>query len=179
VRKLARSTVFYIILAVLALVLVSALFRGGSDREKLSLTTFERKLAAGQVRNADVSDRDHTIEGVLSDSEGTKYKTTFADRDTSNVLNELRKAPNHPDFKVTQRKDALWLTLLQQFLPFLLLVGVFLIFMNAMQGGGNRVMQFGKAKPKVVNKDQPKVTFADVAGADEAVEELQEIKEFL
>src|SRR5438132_6012076 len=51
--------------------------------------------------------------------------------------------------------------------------------MNAMQGGGNGVMQFGKAKPKVVSKDQPKVTFADVAGADEAVEELQEIKEFL
>jgi cell division protease FtsH len=50
---------------------------------------------------------------------------------------------------------------------------------NQMQGGGNRVMQFGKAKPKMVNKDQPKVTFADVAGADEAVAELQEIKEFL
>jgi cell division protease FtsH len=179
VRKLARSTVFYIILAVLALVLVSALFRGGSDREKLSQTTFERKLAAGQVRNAEVSDRDHTVEGALHDSAGTKYKVTFADRDTSTVLNELRHAPNHLDFKVTQRKDALWLTLLQQFLPFLLLVGVFLIFMNAMQGGGNRVMQFGKAKPKIVNKDEPKVTFADVAGADEAVEELQEIKEFL
>ena len=51
--------------------------------------------------------------------------------------------------------------------------------MNAMQGGGNRVMQFGKAKAKQVSKDQPKVTFADVAGADEAVAELQEIKEFL
>jgi cell division protease FtsH len=179
VRKLARSTIFYIVLAVLALVLVSALFRGGSDREKLSLTTFERKLAAGQVHDATLSDRDHEVTGALSDAAGTKYKVTFADRDTTNVLNELRHAPNHPDFKVTQRKDALWLTLLQQFLPFLLLVAVFLIFMNAMQGGGNRVMQFGKAKPKVVDKDQPKVTFADVAGADEAVEELQEIKEFL
>jgi cell division protease FtsH len=179
VRKLARSTVVYIVLAVLALVLISALFRGGSDREKLSLTTFERKLAAGQVHDATLSDRDHEVTGALSDAASTKYKVTFADRDTTTVLSELRHAPNHPDFKVTQRKDALWLTLLQQFLPFLLLVAVFLIFMNAMQGGGNRVMQFGKAKPKVVDKDQPKVTFADVAGADEAVEELQEIKEFL
>jgi len=126
-----------------------------------------------------VSDRDHEVTGTLTDNANTKYKVTYADRDSTNVLNELRRAPNHPDVKVTQRKDALWLTLLQQFLPFLLLVAVFLIFMNAMQGGGNRVMQFGKAKPKVVNKDQPKVTFADVAGADEAVEELQEIKEFL
>jgi cell division protease FtsH len=72
-----------------------------------------------------------------------------------------------------------WWAILQTFLPFILLIGVFLFVMNAMQGGGNRVMQFGKAKPKVVNKDQPQLTFADVAGADEAVEELQEIKEFL
>ncbi len=178
-RKLARSTIFYIVLVVVALVLIGTLLRGGSDREKLSLSTFERKLDSGQVRSADVSDRDHTITGNLADAAGTKYKVTFADRDTTNVINELRKAPNHPDVKVTQRHDPLWLTLVQQFLPFLLLVGVFLIFMNAMQGGGNRVMQFGKAKPKVVNKDEPKVTFADVAGADEAVEELQEIKEFL
>jgi cell division protease FtsH len=179
VRKLARSTVFYIVFAVVALILISALFRGGSDREKLSLSSFERKVASGQVRTAEVSDRDHSVKGALTDNANTKYTVTYADRDSTNVLNELRKAPNHPDVKVTQRKDALWLTLLQQFLPFLLLVAVFLIFMNAMQGGGNRVMQFGKAKPKVVNKDQPKVTFADVAGADEAVEELQEIKEFL
>jgi len=179
VRKLARSTVFYIVLAVVALILISALFRGGSDREKLSLSSFERKVASGQVRTAEVSDRDHSVKGTLNDNPSTKYTVTYADRDSTNILNELRKASNHPDVKVTQRKDALWLTLLQQFLPFLLLVGVFLIFMNAMQGGGNRVMQFGKAKPKVVNKDQPKVTFADVAGADEAVEELQEIKEFL
>jgi cell division protease FtsH len=179
VRKLARSTVFYIVFAVVALILISALFRGGSDREKLSLSSFERKVASGQVRTAEVSDRDHSVKGALTDNANTKYTVTYADRDSTNVLNELRRAPNHPDVKVTQRKDALWLTLLQQFLPFLLLVAVFLIFMNAMQGGGNRVMQFGKAKPKVVNKDQPKVTFADVAGADEAVEELQEIKEFL
>jgi len=177
VRKLVRSSVFYIVLAVVALLLISALFRGGSDREKISLSTFERRLASGQVRSAEVSDRDHEIKATLTD--GTKVRTTFVTEDGDNVVNNLRRAPNSPEVKVTQRKDALWLTLLQQFLPFILLVGVFLIFMNAMQGGGNRVMQFGKAKPKVVNKDQPKVTFADVAGADEAVEELQEIKEFL
>jgi hypothetical protein len=81
--------------------------------------------------------------------------------------------------RVDHQKDPLWWVLLQTFLPFLLLIGAFLFIMNTMQGGGNRVMQFGKAKPKLVSKDQPKVTFADVAGADEAVEELQEIKEFL
>ena len=64
-------------------------------------------------------------------------------------------------------------------LPILLIVGLLFFFMNQMQGGGSRVMQFGKSKAKLVAKDTPKTTFADVAGADEAIEELQEIKEFL
>ena len=61
----------------------------------------------------------------------------------------------------------------------MLIVGLLFFFMNQMQGGGSKVMQFGKSKAKVVSKDTPKTTFADVAGADEAVEELEEIKEFL
>jgi cell division protease FtsH len=64
-------------------------------------------------------------------------------------------------------------------LPLLLILGLFWFLMGQMQGGGSRVMNFGKSRAKLVNKDMPKVTFADVAGADEAVEELQEIKEFL
>src|SRR3546814_4072344 len=62
-------------------------------------------------------------------------------------------------------------------LPLLLLFGLFLFFLNAMQGGGSRVMQFGKAKAKQLSKDHPKVTFDDVAGCDEAVEELHERSE--
>ncbi|MDQ3612149.1 MAG: ATP-dependent zinc metalloprotease FtsH, partial [Actinomycetota bacterium] len=64
-------------------------------------------------------------------------------------------------------------------LPILLILGLLFYFMTQMQGGGSRVMQFGKSKAKMVSKDSPKTTFADVAGADEAVEELHEIKEFL
>src|SRR3546814_17389141 len=60
-----------------------------------------------------------------------------------------------------------------------LLIGVFLFLLNSMQGGGGKVMQFGKSKARQVSKDEPKVTFADVAGCNEAVEELYEIKEFL
>ncbi|NNF63124.1 MAG: ATP-dependent zinc metalloprotease FtsH [Acidimicrobiia bacterium] len=65
------------------------------------------------------------------------------------------------------------------FFPYILLIGIFIFILMQFQGGGNRVMQFGKAKAKQVTKDTPKVTFADVAGAEEAVEELHEIKEFL
>ncbi len=70
-------------------------------------------------------------------------------------------------------------SILATVLPFILILGIFFLLMNNMQGGGGRVMQFGKSKAKMVSKDAPKVTFADVAGADEAVEELREIKEFL
>ena len=85
------------------------------------------------------------------------------------------------DLDVDAQGESFWLILLYQCLPILLLIGVFVYFMGGMMGGagGGRAMGFGKAKARQVNKDQPQVTFADVAGADEAVEELQEIKEFL
>ena len=75
--------------------------------------------------------------------------------------------------------QSLLTSLLINLLPIILLVVLFFFVMNQMQGGGSRVMQFGKSKAKLVSKDTPKTTFADVAGADEAVEELEEIKDFL
>ena len=77
------------------------------------------------------------------------------------------------------QKGSLWLSVLFQFLPIILIVGFFFLLMQQMQGGGNRVMSFGKSKARLVTKDQPKITFADVAGLDEAIEELHEIKEYL
>ena len=70
-------------------------------------------------------------------------------------------------------------SLLFSILPIIIILGLFWFLMGQMQGGGNRVMQFGKSRAKLATKDTPKVTFADVAGCDEAIEELQEIKEFL
>ena len=72
-----------------------------------------------------------------------------------------------------------WVALLGSFLPFLLLIGFWIFLMNRMQGGGSKVMSFGKSRAKRMAPDSPKIGFKDVAGVDEAVEELQEIKEFL
>ena len=72
-----------------------------------------------------------------------------------------------------------WLSLLTYILPFILLLGFWIFLMNSVQGGGSRVMSFGKSRAKRLSVDSPKVTFRDVAGVDEAVEELHEIKEFL
>ena len=72
-----------------------------------------------------------------------------------------------------------FVSILATILPLIIILGLFWFLMSQMQGGGSKVMQFGKSKAKLANKDTPKVTFADVAGVDEAVEELLEIKEFL
>src|SRR3712207_174318 len=81
------------------------------------------------------------------------------------------------DTKVT--KDSIFVSLLVNLLPIAVLVILLLLFMSQMQGGGSRVLNFGKSKAKLISKDMPKTTFSDVAGADEAVEELHEIKDFL
>ena len=176
-KKLFRSAPFWIGVAVVTLLVLSGVFRGDGGRKTLRLDEFERRVAEGQVKTATIADRDGTITGELRD--GTKYRTTYVREDAPAVVEQLRRSQQVPEVKVDHQKDPLWWTILQTFLPFLLLIGAFLFVMNTMQGGGNRVMQFGKARAKQVSKDQPKVTFADVAGADEAVEELQEIKEFL
>ncbi|MFN2607229.1 MAG: ATP-dependent zinc metalloprotease FtsH [Acidimicrobiales bacterium] len=173
--KFLRRPAVYIAVALVAILVIGGFFRRGADATKLRLDQFEAKVAAGQVRSATVDDRSASIKGTLAG--GEKYTVNYVKADAPKIVDELRAAG--VERKVDHQNDPLWWTLVQTLLPFVLLVGAFLFVMNTMQGGGSRVMQFGKAKPKTLNKDQPKVTFADVAGADEAVEELQEIKEFL
>ncbi|MEX2659783.1 MAG: ATP-dependent zinc metalloprotease FtsH [Acidimicrobiales bacterium] len=176
-HKLRRSPVFWVVLALVVLLVASQTLRGSEDREALRFDEFVDRVEAGQVAEADISvgERTSEITGELTD--GTPYRTEFV-TESSDRVTELLRTAEVPQ-EISQEEGNIWLSLLFNFLPFLLIIGVFLFFLNSAQGGGNRVMQFGKAKAKQVTKDQPKVTFTDVAGADEAVEELQEIKEFL
>jgi len=96
--------------------------------------------------------------------------------DLATLLNEHVPSSG---YNVVESKESWIVSALVDLLPFVLLVAVFLFLMNQMQGGGSRVMNFGKSRAKLMTKDTPKTTFADVAGVDEAIEELQEIKEFL
>src|SRR5947199_9062186 len=182
-KKFLRSPVFYVLFALLALLILSNAIKGGSSSEKLSLSQLQDQVAKGNVRTAILSDPDSVKGELIQPINGhttlkytSKYPAQYADELTA----QLRNATN-PEIVVESKpkKDNVWLSYLLSFLPFILLVGVFFFFVNSMQGGGSKVMQFGKARAKQVSKDQPKVTFADVAGADEAVQELQEIKEFL
>jgi cell division protease FtsH len=174
-RKVFRSAAFYVVLALLALAIASSFLSSSDKREKLALSKFETFVAEGKVKTAELVDGDDRIRGELTD--GRKYEAHYPAEYSDELTTELKAA--HISYDTKKQKDNVWLSLLFNFLPFIVIFGAMLFIINSMQGGGNRVMQFGKAKAKQVSKDQPKVTFADVAGADEAVAELQEIKEFL
>ena len=129
------------------------------------------------MATATIKDESHVVQGKLRDD--TEYTATFPAEYTDELVDEINEAKPAIEVKVDQQGDSLWTGLLFSLLPTVLLIGAFLLVMNAVQGGGKGVMQFGKSKAKQVDKNAPPVTFADVAGCDEAVEELQEIKEFL
>jgi cell division protease FtsH len=174
-KRVLRGAGVYVVLAVIALLVLTTLFNGGSSRKKLSLTAFETEVASKQVKAAEVIDGSGKVQGQLRN--GQKYEVRFPAEYADELTQKLLAADIDVETKA-EKSNAL-LNFILGMLPFVLIIGAFIWILNSMQGGGNRVMQFGKAKAKVVSKDSPKITFADVAGADEAVAELQEIKEFL
>ncbi|HUF34031.1 MAG TPA: ATP-dependent zinc metalloprotease FtsH [Acidimicrobiales bacterium] len=177
-HKVVRSVAFWVVLALVVVVGAAQVLTGGGDeRQELRYDEFRDRVVAGEVADAavDIGDRTSTITGELVN--GTTYETTFATESSDRVTSLLDEADL--PYTVDTEEGSFLVSMLISLLPFVLILGIFLFFINSMQGGGNKVMQFGKSKAKPVAKDQPKVTFADVAGSDEAVEELQEIKEFL
>jgi cell division protease FtsH len=149
--------------------------RPGPDVERLTLDEFEEAVIGGDVDTATIRDRSHSVSGELQD--GERYKVSFP-AEYGDELTTLLRA-NDVEVDTDQRGEPLWLSLLLNLLPILLLFGLILFLMNSMAPGGSRVAGFGKSRAKRLTGDEPRVTFADVAGADEAVEELLEIRDFL
>ncbi len=171
-----------ILSVVLAVVLAGGLIAwwqlgSGDGRESLTFDEFTSLIDSGDVATAEIKDRDNRVVGELSD--GTKYESDYVAEFSDELTTRLTEADPPIAIEVDQQRDSFWVNMLLSLLPVLILVGVFLFFLNALQGGGSRMMQFGRAKARRVSKDQPTVTFDDVAGAEEAVEELREIKDFL
>jgi cell division protease FtsH len=175
-KRLVRSRwVFVALAAVVGLILLFAL-QGGGSRNTLTLSQFESALGTrGEVVTATIHDGSDQVTGKLKN--GTAYVVSYPDRLTDTLTAKMLTSGAR--VTVEHAKSNVWLSFLNYWAPVLLIAGLFLYWAYSMQGGGSRVLQFGKSKAKPAGKDQPKVTFADVAGADEAVAELQEIKEFL
>jgi cell division protease FtsH len=175
-KRVLRSRVTYVVLALIAVLALFSALRGSPDRTTLSLSQFDQDLATkGMVVSATIHDSSDEVTGKLAD--GTSYVVQYPDRLTESLTTKL--LASGATVTTSHSKSNPWLTILEDALPFVLLFAGFIVLLNLMQGGSRGVMNFGKAKAKTAGKDQPKVTFADVAGADEAVAELLEIKEFL
>jgi cell division protease FtsH len=175
-RRIFRGPIVYLLVVLAGLWLFLSFATRGPQAIKLSLNDFRSDVTAGRVDSASFLERDLKIAGKFRS--GGHYETTFPKGYEETLTKELLDAGVSVNSD-PQKGSLILSTLLTVILPILVLGGLLLLFMNHTQGGGSRVMAFGKAKAKVVSKDQPKTTFADVAGVDEAIEELQEIKEYL
>ncbi|GGM19417.1 ATP-dependent zinc metalloprotease FtsH [Promicromonospora citrea] len=143
-----------------------ALMVEGEQRVELELST-AFKAEEGEGDQAEEVDHGTTVEFFYTQPQGDRVEDAIVTADPADGF----------DSEVPQ--PSFWSSMLSVLIPFLLIGVVFWFLLSRAQGGGNRVMGFGKSKAKLASKDTPQVTFADVAGVDEAVEELQEIKEFL
>jgi cell division protease FtsH len=179
VNRTARTILVYLAVIFIVVMGFQIVFNQATKPTELSLTEFETALARGNVEDGVVMrDRSNELTGTIREgAETTDFIVTYPGDYAETLTNELQEAGI--EFSVDGENPTLFEWFLTAILPYLLIFGLFIFIIMQMQGGGNRVMQFGKSKAKQVSKDAPKVLFTDVAGADEAVEELEEIKEFL
>ncbi|WP_329456417.1 ATP-dependent zinc metalloprotease FtsH [Streptomyces sp. NBC_01497] len=188
VKRYFRGPVMWIVLAVLAVVVLMNVVSTGGGYKTVDTGQVVQAIDKNQAEQAKLTTGDDQVIKVdLKNGQkvagSDKIQASYIGSQGSALAKELQQKFNaghiSKGYTVSPSKQSPFLSVVLSLLPFVLLVVVFLFLMNNMQGGGSRVMQFGKSKAKLITKDTPKTTFSDVAGADEAVEELQEIKEFL
>src|SRR5216110_2808362 len=168
----------FVLLGVMLWKLVSA--NGGQAREEQpSYSEFMAKVEAGDVKEVTVylGQLSYDLQGEYIRPANRKFQVTIAKEDAPNVTKALRDKAVQIHVKEVRSAD--WVLLLLNGLPLLLLVGFCLFLMRQMQAGGNKALSFGKSRARLLSAQQKKATFKDVAGTDEAKEELQEIIEFL
>ncbi len=181
VKKLLRGPILYILLAVVAVWVGSTLITMSGFRE-ISTQQGLEFLEDGKVAEATIVDIEQRVDLTLTskdDEFGEQVQFYYVEPRGAEVIEAVTQASPKDGFTDQVPQPNWFLSTLGFLLPLLLIGAFFWLMLSGMQGGGNKVMQFGKSKAKLVSKETPQVTFADVAGSDEAIEELQEIKDFL
>lgn len=175
-NRVFKNLAIYLLIVLIAVSVIRLTTPTGEQPRELTLTALMADIDQGKIRSADVTLREdiYIITGELKTGEPF----------TANIPPnpELLQRMVDKGIEVTpipKPEPAWWTGLLGTFLPILLIVGLILFMMQQTQGGGNRVMQFGKSKARLQTGEKSKVTFADVAGVDEVREELEEVVEFL
>jgi cell division protease FtsH len=177
VRRFFRSAAFPILIVVVLAFFAQRLISPGASHETPDYNTFVQRVNSDQIESVTWNTKDNSLN--VKQNDGTSYDEAYPDSDAAQaqLLNTLQQ--HNVKTEIKGKGGSSLLSLLTYILPFLLFFAFWIFLMNQMQGGGSRVMSFGKSRAKRMSVDAPKITFRDVAGADEAVQELHEIKEFL
>jgi cell division protease FtsH len=180
VKRIFRGPWVWIVVAVVGVLLALQFLAPNGGYKEINTSTMSTYISDGTVKTVTFVDRDQVIQAELDN--GQKVTASWVLGQQRGLVAKAQAGVakgNIADYNVKVAKPSLLGTLLQTLLPFVIIVALFLFLMNQVQGGGGKVMQFAKSKAKLISKDMPKTTFADVAGVQEAIEELGEIKEFL
>ena len=172
-----KSAAFPIlIVVVLAFLAVKLVNPGPSHSRPHSYETLiSKELPNGEVQSVQFKNKGKALEVKLKNKE--TWEGGYVETAAPELIKELHNYG--VSYSIESEKSSALLSLLTYIIPFILFFGFWIFLMNQVQGGGSKVMSFGKSRAKRMSADSPKITFRDVAGVDEAVEELHEIKEFL
>ncbi len=181
-QRFLKTPILAVVMVVLVVLFISRLSTSSTSTNKVTFGQFQTQLADKQIKSVVMQNKSNTLQVTPVGQNAQPYEVGFATAYGDQLTNDLSKAKEEgrlATFDVKGIRTSAWVTVLSTLLPIVLFLGFWLLIMNQMQGGGGRVMQFGKSRAKRMSVDSPKISFRDVAGADEAVEELHEIKEFL
>ncbi len=176
-NRTARTILVYLAAIFLVVIVFQVVFSSATAPTELTLNEFTSHLESGNIEGEILmKDRSNELTGTLATGETDNFIVRYPADYAGDLTIQLQESG--VAFRVDSEAPTIFDYLLT-FIPYLLIFGLFFFVIMQMQGGGNKVMQFGKSKAKQVSKDTPKVLFSDVAGVEEAVEELKEIKDFL
>src|ERR687890_579024 len=191
-RRILRGPAIWVLLIVVIGLFALRLGNLGQAYQRIDTSSALQLIQQGKVEKVTLVDGDQRMDLTLKAGQtftgdgvkdATRVQAFYVQPRGEQVVQAVQQSSSSgqlPGGYTDRVPRQSWLgSLLVTLLPIVILVGLFWFLMSQAQGGGNRVMSFGKSRAKMVSKEAPKVTFADVAGVDEAVEELQEIKEFL
>lgn len=180
-NRFVRNTGFYLLIFLLIVGVVSFFTKPAATVEQISYTQFQIELNAGKYSEitARPDGLTYRIEGIYAgDTQEKKQFYTNAPF-SEGFLSQLMNAPVEKLIFLEAKRDSIWITFLTSIIPFILIFVLFFFLLNQAQGGGSKVMNFGKSRARLYNEEKKKVTFKDVAGADEEKQELEEVVEFL
>jgi cell division protease FtsH len=180
VKRIFRGPWVWIVVAVVGVLVALQYLAPNGGYQEVDTSQMVAHIEANEIESIVFVDGDQEIRATLKD--GDQVMASWVTGQQRGIVEEVQRQVDSGEiekFNVEVPRPSLLGSVLATLIPFALIILLFLFLMNQVQGGGGRVMQFAKSKAKLISKDMPKTTFSDVAGCQEAIEELGEIKEFL